>query len=110
LLLAIGALFCATGAIAQASTTSALVGNIQSLSSSPNTYYFTIAAPATRWTVNGGSGCTSPEFVYLNSTQNGYRDLLATVMLAKALGKRIAFIGNCSGTDYFNTHYVILVD
>jgi hypothetical protein len=49
-------------------------------------------------------------FVFIQSSRFGHRELLATVMLAKALGKRVAFQGDCNAADYFTAHYVVMTD
>jgi hypothetical protein len=80
-LLFLASALCSLPVAADGWTSSALIGNIQSSSS---------GTPS--------SGATT------------YRELLATAMLAKGLGKPVQFIGECIYADYFKTHYVILVD
>lgn len=106
---------CSAPVGAEGWTSNALIGNIQSFSdgspSSGSTTHYFRSATAPNWeVVNGGGICSSPIFVYLDSSQYGHRELLATVMLAKALGKQVQFIGICTATNYFKTHYVLLVD
>ena len=111
----VATILCSHPAAAEGWTAPASIGNIQSFSSgSPSsgsvTHYFR-AATSTSWTVTNGAGvCSNPLFVYLDSSQYGYRELLATAMLAKSLGKQVQFIGNCIAADYFKTYYVILLE
>jgi hypothetical protein len=107
------AALCSAPAAAQSSTSAALIGNIQSSSSGTSssgatTHYFR-SGQTERWTVTGGT-CSNPYFVYVDSTQFGYRELLSTVMLAKVMGKQVYFIGQCTDANHFKTNYVIMLD
>jgi hypothetical protein len=110
----VATILCSHPAAAEGWTAPASIGNIQSFSSgSPSsgsvTHYFTTTSST--WTVTNGAGvCSSPLFAYIDSSQYGYRELFATAMLAKSLGKQVWLLGNCTATDYFKTHYVILLE
>ena len=111
----VATILCGAPAAAEGWTAPTSIGNVQSFSSgSPSsgsvTHYFR-SATHTTWTVTNGAGvCSSPVFAYIDSSQYGYRELLATAMLAKSLGKQVQLYGNCTATDYFKTHYVVLLD
>ena len=114
-LLFVVTMLCSSSVVADGWTSPALIGNIQSASSGTpssgaTTHYFRSGSSNTFTVTNGDGICSTPLFAYVDSSQYGYRELLATAMFAKSLGKQVQFVGNCTGPDYFKTYYVILLD
>lgn len=71
--------------------------------------YVTGAQP---WVGSDAPGCGASGAIYawINPTLPGRKTMVATLMMARAAGAKVSFLGNCSSAGYLEVSYIIVAN
>lgn len=69
------------------------------------TYYYIGTTTTTGW---GAAGCPNFPYLLIARTEPNARELLSTLLTAKANGLKAYAYGTCSGASYFVTNYIVV--
>jgi len=94
-------------------TAPAKIGTIQIYGWGPTETKIAYFSSATgNWVVQGAAaaGCASSYWAYVMQSNPAMKEMVSTVMLAKTLGKSVAFYGECTGPSQIEVYIAVMTD